>query len=112
MQSRLPITGTAELLVTLSDFVPDEFINTWLQALQHFHAFEAGQAEVEQNTTSNRRWAAWAMPSGPGRGFLALQGTQQGVGIGAVAVVHEFILSNPAADSASRCSSSRQNCGG
>ena len=30
------------------------------------------------------------------RGFLALDGTQQRIGIGAVAITHEFILPNPA----------------
>jgi hypothetical protein len=41
------------------------------------------------------------------RGLLALQRTQQRIGIGAVAVVHEFILTNSAPDSASKCSSTR-----
>jgi hypothetical protein len=46
MQSRLPITGTAELLATLSDFVPDEFINTCMQARSgrgRRHCFSAAQ---------------------------------------------------------------------
>jgi len=46
MQSRLPITGTAELLAALSGFVPDEFINTWLQARSgrgRRHCFSAAQ---------------------------------------------------------------------
>jgi hypothetical protein len=32
-----------------------------------------------------------------------LKRTQQRIGIGAVAVVHEFILTNPAPESASKC---------
>jgi len=42
-------------------------------------------------------------PSAFLRGLLALKRTQQRIGIGAVAVVHKFILTNPELDSASKC---------
>ena len=35
MQSSLPITGTAELLERLSQYVPDQFINTMLRTRRH-----------------------------------------------------------------------------
>jgi hypothetical protein len=51
-------------------------------------------------------------PSAFLRGLLALKRTQQRIGIGAVAVVHEFILTNPGPDSASKYSDSQHDCGG
>ena len=64
-----------------------------------------GLAHAGAHAEKNLKLAAFL------RGFLALERTQQRIRIGAVAAVHEFILTNPAPDSASKRSSSQHDCG-